>query len=134
MNQRVGRQGEAFTTKNLEKLPIFSGFIFPRTETRQNNTTSVHSLPAHSGSAEVHKHFFISLFYKKVTNIFLGFQKASGLEYILVKCQQRNLLIVQKALFLSSLGIYVETVWWMELQNGSEPQRGNPVSQFLSLL
>lgn len=54
--------------------------------------------------------FYFTFFYKKVTNIFLVFQKASGLEYILVKCQRRNLLIVQKALFLSNLGIYVETV------------------------
>lgn len=117
------KERKAFTTKNLQKFPIFSGCISPRTETTQNNSTSVRSLPAQSGSAEVHKHFLFHFFYKKATNIFLAFQKAPGLEYILFKCQQRNLLIIQKALFLSKLGIYVETVLWMELQNGPEPQR-----------
>ena len=43
-----GKKERAYTIENLEKIPIFSGFIFPRTETPRNTSTSAYSLPAQS--------------------------------------------------------------------------------------
>lgn len=115
----------------LKNFLYFLVSFFPELKHHKITTPQQYSLPAQSGSAGVHKHFFISLFYKTVTNIFLAFQKASGLEYFLVKCQQRNLLIVQKTHFLSNPGVDGGTVLWMELQKGSEPQRETQLLQFL---
>ena len=42
------KKERAYTIENLEKIPIFSGFIFPRTETPRNTSTSAYSLPAQS--------------------------------------------------------------------------------------
>lgn len=106
-----GRGKRGFTTKNLENFPTFSDFISPRIETPQNNITSVHSLLAQSGSTEAHKHFLFHFFTRRWPIFFLAFQKAPDLEHILIKCQKRNLQIIQKAFFfLSNLGIYIETV------------------------
>lgn len=120
------KKGKLSQPKILKNFLYFLVSFFPELKPHKITPPQcTHSHPAQSGSAEVHKHFlFHFFFYKKVTNIFLAFQKASGLEDILVKCQQRNSLIIQTALFLSSLGVCVGTVLWMELQNSSEPQRG----------
>lgn len=119
------KKGKLSQPKILKNFLYFLVSFFPELKPHKITPPQcTHSHPAQSGSAEVHKHFLFHFFYKKVTNIFLAFQKASGLEDILVKCQQRNSLIIQTALFLSSLGVCVGTVLWMELQNSSEPQRG----------
>lgn len=79
MLTKVGRKKKkrkAFTTNNLEKFPQFFGFIFPRTETPQNNTTSAHSIPAQSGSAEVHKHFLFHFFLQEGDQHFLSLPKS----------------------------------------------------------
>lgn len=109
---------------------IFWFYFFPELKHHKVTTPWCSCLQL-TGEERRYRHIFISLFYKKVTNIFLTSQEAPGLEYVLVKCRHRNSLIVQKPFFFpSKLGVDVETVWWVELQKGSGPQGGIQLLQF----